>query len=57
MFDATNRSDSDAFVTAFAADGVIDDWGRTFTGYAEIARWNTNENIGVTPTSSRGGHP
>ncbi len=47
VFDATNRADSDAFVDAFAAGGVIDDWGRTFTGHTEIARWNANENIGV----------
>ena len=47
VFDATNRADSDAFVSAFAADGVIDDWGRTFTGHAEIAGWNARENIGV----------
>ena len=46
-FDATNRGDSDAFVAAFAADGVIDDWGRTFTGHTEIAGWNARENIGV----------
>ena len=47
IFDATNRADSDAFVDAFAADGVIDDWGRTFTGHTEIAGWNARENIGV----------
>jgi hypothetical protein len=47
VFDATNRADSDAFVDAFAADGTIDDWGRTFTGHEAIATWNANENIGV----------
>ena len=47
LFDATNRGDSDAFLDAFAADGVVDDWGRTFTGPAEIAGWNARENIGV----------
>jgi hypothetical protein len=47
LFDATNRGDSDAFLDAFAADGVVDDWGRTFTGHAEIAGWNARENIGV----------
>jgi hypothetical protein len=47
LFDATNRGDSDAFLDAFAADGVVDDWGRTFTGREEIARWNDRENIGV----------
>jgi hypothetical protein len=47
VFDATNRADSTAFVDAFAADGTIDDWGRTFTGPEAIASWNANENIGV----------
>ena len=47
MFDATNRGDSEAFLDAFAADGVVDDWGRTFTGRDEIAGWNDRENIGV----------
>jgi ketosteroid isomerase-like protein len=47
MLDATNAGDSDAFLRAFADDATIDDWGRTFTGRDEIARWNDNENIGV----------
>ena len=47
LFDATNRGDSAAFLDVFASDGVIDDWGRTFTGHAEIAGWNERENIGV----------
>ena len=47
VFDATNRGDSEAFLDAFAADGVVDDWGRTFTGRDEIAGWNDRENIGV----------
>jgi ketosteroid isomerase-like protein len=47
LFDATNRGDSAAFLDAFATDGVVDDWGRTFTGHAEIAGWNDRENIGV----------
>lgn len=47
VFDATNRGDSEAFLDAFAPDGVIDDWGRTFTGREEIAGWNARENIGV----------
>jgi hypothetical protein len=47
MLDATNREDSAAFLEAFSEDAVIDDWGREFTGKAEIATWNKNENIGV----------
>jgi hypothetical protein len=47
MLDATNDGDNEAFLDAFAEDAVIDDWGRTFTGRTEIARWNERENIGV----------
>ena len=47
MIDATNREDSAAFLDAFSDDAVINDWGREFTGKAEIATWNNNENIGV----------
>jgi ketosteroid isomerase-like protein len=47
MLDATNAGDSEAFLAAFADDATLVDWGRTFTGKAEIARWNDNENIGV----------
>jgi hypothetical protein len=47
MLDATNSADNESFLAAFADDAVIDDWGRTFTGHAEIAGWNARENIGV----------
>lgn len=47
MIDATNRGDSAAFLKAFAENAVLVDWGRTFSGKAEIARWNAEENIGT----------
>jgi ketosteroid isomerase-like protein len=47
MIDATNAADSPAFLEAFADDATLTDWGRTFAGKAEIARWNDNENIGT----------
>ena len=47
MLDATNRGDPDGFLAAFADDAVLVDWGRTFIGKDEIARWDANENIGV----------
>jgi ketosteroid isomerase-like protein len=47
MIDATNRGDSAAFLAAFADDAVLVDWGRTFSGKAEIAKWNASENIGT----------
>jgi hypothetical protein len=45
--DATNRGDVEQFLDAFADDAIVDDWGRTFTGRAEIAGWNERENIGA----------
>ena len=57
MIDATNREDSAAFLDAFADDAVINDWGREFTGKAEIATWNDNENIASTAASSARRHP
>jgi ketosteroid isomerase-like protein len=47
MIDATNRGDNEAFLSVFSEDAVLTDWGRTFTGKTEIARWNSNENIGT----------
>jgi hypothetical protein len=47
VLEATNAGDGDAFVAAFPDDGVVDDWGRTFRGRAEIARWDAAENTGV----------
>jgi hypothetical protein len=47
MIDATNRGDSEALLSVFADDAILTDWGRTFTGKSEIARWNSDENIGT----------
>ena len=47
VFDATNAGDTEAFLAAFAADGVVDDWGRQFHGHEAIRRWSDGENIGV----------
>jgi SnoaL-like protein len=55
VFDATNAGDTAAFLDAFTADGVVDDWGREFHGHDAIKRWSDGENIGVrarlTPTA------
>lgn len=50
FFDATNAGDVDRFVAAFAADGVIDDWGREFPGADRIREWTEGESIGVDQT-------
>lgn len=47
MLDATNSEDSEAFLASFSADAVVDDFGRTFSGHDEIARWNAQEHIGT----------
>jgi hypothetical protein len=49
-FAATNEGDLDRFVAAFAADGVVDDWGREFRGHEAIADWSSQESIGVKQT-------
>ena len=46
MIDATNREDTDAFLAAFAADAIVDDWGTEYAGRERIARWNHTDNIG-----------
>jgi hypothetical protein len=47
MIDATNRGDTEAFLSAFSDEAILTDWGRTFAGKSEIARWNSDENIGT----------
>jgi hypothetical protein len=50
VFDATNAGDTTAFLDAFTADGVVDDWGREFRGREAIKKWSDGENIGVHAT-------
>jgi hypothetical protein len=60
MIDATNRGDSDGVVATFAPDAVLSDWGRVFSGRAEIKDWDRDENTGtnnqiqVTSVAHRG---
>ena len=48
--DAVNRHDESAFLGAFTEQGVVDDWGRVFTGRDEIKAWSDREFIGATGT-------
>jgi hypothetical protein len=50
VVDAANRGDVDAFLDAFAAVGVVDDWGREFVGRDAIRRWSDAEFIGKQVT-------
>ncbi|HEY2200530.1 MAG TPA: nuclear transport factor 2 family protein, partial [Solirubrobacteraceae bacterium] len=36
----------DALLATFAAEGVVDDWGREFVGPAAIRAWSDREFIG-----------
>ena len=45
--DAANANDADAFLAAFTADGVVDDFGREFRGPEAIRGWSDQEFIGV----------
>ncbi|MCZ8544589.1 nuclear transport factor 2 family protein [Mesorhizobium qingshengii] len=45
--EATNEGDTEAFLGAFADNAVLSDWGRSFQGREQIARWNQSDNIGV----------
>jgi SnoaL-like domain len=47
---AANGHDTAAFLKAFTADGVVDDWGREFTGPDAIRGWSDKEFIGVSVT-------
>ena len=47
---AANANDTEAFLAAFVNDGVVDDWGREFTGPVEIRSWSDREFIGKRVT-------
>lgn len=48
--DAVNAGESEAFVASFAANGVVDDWGREFVGREAIRGWSDAELIGSNAT-------
>jgi hypothetical protein len=50
LLDAANANDTDAFLAAFTADGVVDDWGREFRGAEAIRGWSDREFIGQQVT-------
>ncbi|WP_214472230.1 nuclear transport factor 2 family protein [Mesorhizobium sp. dw_380] len=45
--EATNAGDTEAFLGTFTDDALLSDWGRSFQGREQIARWNQSDNIGV----------
>jgi SnoaL-like domain len=50
LLEAANGHDTAAFLATFAPDGVVDDWGREFTGADAIRGWSDAEFIGVRVT-------
>lgn len=47
FFDAVNQQDEVAFLDSFRFDGVVDDWGRVFTGRGAIKGWSDKQLIGA----------
>ena len=47
LVDAANRGDTDGFLAGFAADALVDDWGREFRGADEIRGWSDGEFVGA----------
>lgn len=46
LLQAANDNDIDAFLAGFTGDGMVDDWGREFTGADAIRSWSDSEFIG-----------
>lgn len=52
--EAVNAGDTDAFIALFAEDGVVEDWGRRFSGQKAILGWSAKELIGASGTLTYG---
>lgn len=49
FFAAVNNHDNQAFLDAFTADGIVDDWGQIITGRDSIDQWSRGAFIGSAP--------
>ena len=47
---AINHGDTEAFLAFFPEDGMVEDWGRRFSGHAAIRGWSDKELIGAKGT-------
>ena len=45
--DAINAGDTETFLSFFPPDGIVEDWGRRFTGLVAIRGWSDKELIGA----------
>jgi hypothetical protein len=52
--DAINAGDTEAFLGFFPPGGIVEDWGRRFTGLAAIRGWSDKELIGAKGTMTFG---
>lgn len=50
FIERVNAHDDEYFLSAFTDDGVVDDWGREFSGRDAIAAWSDREFIGSAGT-------
>jgi len=50
FFERVNAHDEQGFLDAFTEQGVVDDWGREFTGRDAIKGWSDKEFIGARGT-------
>lgn len=46
VVESINNGDKAAFVAAFTADGVVNDWGRVLRGADGVASWADTDAIG-----------
>lgn len=47
MVDAINAADTEAFVSAFTADGFVSDWGTVKSGPGGVRSWAGSDAIGA----------
>jgi hypothetical protein len=47
LVSAINDGDTGAFLDCFTENGVVDDWGRRFSGHEAIRGWSDVESIGA----------
>lgn len=47
MVDAINAADTEAFVSAFAPDGFVSDWGTVKAGSEGVRAWAASDAIGA----------
>lgn len=47
MVDAINAADTEAFVSAFTADGFVSDWGTVKSGPEGVRSWAGSDAIGA----------